>query len=590
MTQRTKHILSTTALATLALYFLFFMAYVFAPRAEAAGAKTGFLVLAPDRGFLGNKEILDVMAQFKKDYPASLALLGRDSQGLGGQHYDDYIRRAAAEFEGRGITEIVAVPLFFSAGDTVLNLYTEKLPALVKRARLTWAKPLAESYLAAEILRDRIAAVSSDPAQERLVILGSGARDEAGEKRIREELEKLAREATAGKPFREIATFVYYEREADAALQKKNEDFDAHVIRMAAKKGKTLVIPFSIGPKFDGHMSLEGWMQRKFGEYDIALGASILPHPDVLTWLKRTANAHTPASKDEVAVLIMPHGSIQPYNDGVEQVIASLRKRYRVELAYGMADPLVLNQAVQTLEREGYKRAVFVRMYALEGHMKAESDYILGIEAHSPAQGHDGHGAGSNQASPPRARTAMLFETFGGYEEDPLIADILRERILENSKQPSNETVILLAHGSMGEEENARWEAMMNTNIARIKENLPQPFRAIRAMTLREDWPDKREQALADIKAAIEQGNRDGGRVLIVANRLYGSGPYSRLLEGAKFEMNNRGLAPHPKLALWLERRVEQTMERLRSPRPPAPSTGQTQTPSHAHTGETRHD
>lgn len=570
MTQQTKRILSTTAIATFAL---FFMAYAFAPRAQAVEAemKTGFLVLAQDRGFLGNKEILNVMARFKQDYPASLALLGRDGQGLSGQ-YDEYIRRAVAELEGQGMNEVVAVPLFFSQADAVLGRFTEKLPTFVQRARLTWAKPLAENYLAAEILRDRIAAVSDDPAQERLVILGSGAKDEAGEKRIREELEKLAREATAGKPFREIATFVYYEREALAALQKKNEDFDARVIRVAAKKGKTLVIPFSIGPKFDGHMSLEGWMQRKFGEYDIALGGSILPHPDVLTWLKRTANEHTPVSKDEIAVIVMPHGSIQPYNDGLEQVIAPLRQRYRVELAYGMADPLVLNQAVQTLEREGYKRAVFVRMYALNEHMKAESDYILGISSQSPGDGHD-HGAspggaGLSPAPPPRVRTSILFETFGGYEEDAVTADILRERILEISKQPEKETVILLAHGNMGEEEDARWIEVMNTNIARIGKNLPHPFKAIKAMTLREDWPELREKSLAGIKEAIHQGNESGGKVLVVSNRLYGSGPYQELLRGSEFTMNGQGLAPHPALTRWLEQGIQRALDNAVNPHP----------------------
>ncbi|MDX1251237.1 MAG: hypothetical protein IDH49_03105 [Gammaproteobacteria bacterium] len=528
---------------------------------ESLSAKTGFLVIAPDRGFLGNQETREVMAQFKKDYPASLALLGRDSQGLSGQ-YDEYLRKAVAELEEKGMNEIVAIPLFFSRADAVLNRFTGKLPSFVKRARLTWTPPLAESYLAAELLRDRIAALSNDPSRERLIVIGSGARDEAGEKRIREELDALTKEAAAGQPFREIATLVYYERDAEAALQKKNEEFDNRVIRTAAKPGKTLVIPFAIGPKFDGHMSLEGWMQRKFGEFDIALGASIIPHPEVLTWLKRSANAHVPAVQDKIAVIVMPHGSVQPYNDGLEKVIAPLRKRYHVEMAYGMADPLVLNEAVQTLEREGYKRAVFVRMYALDGHMKAESDYILGISSHPPGNGHD-HGASPGGAGlppgarPPRVRTSMLFKTFGGYEEDPATADILRERILAISGQAERETVILLAHGSGGEQENARWLAVMNANIALIQKKLDRPFKAIKAMALREDWPELREKSLAEIKEEIRKGNENGGAVLLISNRLYGSGPYKEMLSGSEFRMNGQGLAPHPALTRWLEQGIE---------------------------------
>ena len=36
-----------------------------------AQLRTGFLVLAPDRGFLGNREIKKLFESFTKDYPAS---------------------------------------------------------------------------------------------------------------------------------------------------------------------------------------------------------------------------------------------------------------------------------------------------------------------------------------------------------------------------------------------------------------------------------------------------------------------------------------------------------------------------------------
>lgn len=251
-------------------------------------------------------------------------------------------------------------------------------------------------------------------------------------------------------------------------------------------------------------------------------------------------------------MLIMPHGSTQPYNDGLEKVIAPLRKHYRVEVAPGMGDPLILGQAVQKLEQEGIIRIIFVRLYALQESMKAKTDYILGLSKQPPAHQHG--------PLPPRIRSSAVFDTFGGYEEDPLIAEILQERILEISEQPKNETVILLAHGVMDDEGNQRWLDVINNNIKHIQQGLSLPFRAIKAMTLREDWPDKREQALIQIREAIKKGNQNGGRVLIVSNRLYGSGPYQRLLEGAEFEMNSQGLVPHPNITRWLEKGIEQTI------------------------------
>lgn len=533
------------------LYLLSFVMFFFMPQSGEAGPlKTGFLVVAADRGYLGNQEINAVMAQFKQTYPASLSLIGENRQGIEGD-YAEYIQRAVAELEKQGVDNIVAIPMFLSGADATLNPYRQKITELKGRAPIQWAPPMAESYLTAQILLDKVEALSADPARERLVVLGGGAVDEASARRIKNDLEKLVQEVTDRHDFREVAIHVYYDRGA-RDQDEKNEAIDELIIRTAAKRGRTLLVPFAIGVKFDQRMSMEGWLGRKFGRFDIAMGESILPHPDVLTWLKWTANRYSAASKKQVGVLIMPHGSTQPYNDGLEKVIAPLRKRYRVEMAPGMGDPLILSRAVQRLEQEGITRIIFVRMYALQDHMKARTDYILGISKEPPATLHGD--------LPPRIRSSAVFETFGGYEEDPLIADILRDRLVEISKRPQDETVILLAHGTMDDEENKRWLDVMDGNIERIKQGLTRPFKSIKAMTLREDWSDRREQALIQIKKEIEKGNRNGGRVLIISNRLYGSGPYQRLLEGAEFEMNGQGLVPHSNITRWLEKGIEQAI------------------------------
>ena len=477
-------------------------------------------------------------------------MIGNNRQGVEGD-YADYIQRAVNELEKQGVKNIVAILMFVSGADDTLNQYRKQITEIKGRAAIHWAPPMAESYLTAQILLDRVEALSADPAQERLVVLGTGAVDEASVQRIKDDLEKLLREVSDRHDFREVAVHVYYNRGA-WDQEKKNQAVDELIIRTAAKRGRTLLVPFAIGAKFDQRMSMDGWLKHKFSEFDVVLGESIFPHPDVLTWLKQTANLYSQASKKQVGVLIMPHGSTQPYNDGLEKVIAPLRKRYRIEVAPGMGDPLILGQAVQRLEREGITRIIFVRMYALPAHMKAKTDYIFGLSPQPPVHHHG--------ELPPRIRSSAVFETFGGYEEDPLIADILRERVLEISERPENETVILLAHGTGDDEGNQRWLDVVNSNIKHIQRGLSLPFKTIKAMTLREDWPDKREQALVQIREEIEKGNRNGGRVLIISNRLYGSGPYQRLLEGSEFVMNGQGLVPHSNMTRWLEKGIEQTL------------------------------
>ncbi len=528
---------------------IFCVMLLFAHYCQAGAAKTGFLVMARDRGFLGNQEIVAIVEQFRQAYPARLALVGYNQPGVK-TSYDEYIHRAVSDLERVGAEKIIAIPFFLSDADPVYKRYRDRAREFAESATLEWAPAMAESYLTAQILLDRVEELSTDPTQERLIIVGTGAMDEASHQEIKKDIDALLGEITDRHRFEEIAVHVYYDQNATDAAEK-NRAIDEQIVRTAAKRGHALLVPFFIGVKFDQRMSREHWLAQRFAEFRIDVGKSLLPHSDLLTWLEKTANRHSPASMDQIGVLIMPHGSIQPYNDGLETVITPLRKRYRVEVAPGMGDPLILGQAVRKLERDGIKRIIFIRMYAMEESMKAKTDYILGLSRQPPGHHH--------RSLPPRIRSSAVFYPFGGYEEDPLIAEILEERILEISEQPKNETVILLAHGAGDDETDKRWIDIINGNIERIREKLP-PFRSIEAMTMREDWPDKRRQSLEKIRRRIEKGNQNGGRVLIVSNRLYGSGPYQRLLGEAGFKMNHQGLVPHPNLTRWLEKGIEQTL------------------------------
>ena len=246
----------------------------------------------------------------------------------------------------------------------------------------------------------------------------------------------------------------------------------------------------------------------------------------------------------------MPHGSTQPLNDAVESKIQPLLEKYPIEMAYGMSDPYIIQDAVSRLEQRGIRRIVFVRMYALDHQMKPTTDYILGLTEHAPA---DDHGSGHSQTSvaPPQVRTATLFSTFGGYEQNQEIALVLHKRIAELSKDPANETVLLLAHGEATDEGNDKWLAVMSQNIDRLRQD-PHcaKLKTIRALTVREDWPKEREKAVAGVRATIEEASKHG-RVLVIANRLYGSGPYKSMLKGLTYEINEKGLVD-PVLTNWL--------------------------------------
>jgi hypothetical protein len=49
---------------------LFILGTSWMPASAAPSSKVGFLVVAPDRGFLGNQEVRSLVDEFKKSYPA----------------------------------------------------------------------------------------------------------------------------------------------------------------------------------------------------------------------------------------------------------------------------------------------------------------------------------------------------------------------------------------------------------------------------------------------------------------------------------------------------------------------------------------
>lgn len=520
------------------------------PANAATPSQVGFLVVAPDRGFLGNQEVRTLVEEFKKSYPAALGLVGRDYTGVDGE-YAVYLSRAAQELKQAGATDILAIPLFLSDADPLLTRIKPLVPAYTGGLPVRWAPAMAQDYLIGQIVLDRVEALSEQTESERLILVGVGAMDEASALALKADLDKLLGYVKRYKNFRNAESVIYYDRAADNAEQK-NRDIKSRLLAQIAKHGRTLLVPVSIGPKFDTAMSLTSWLGGQFKQTQVVYKPNeLLPHPNALLWLKKTANRETPLSAASLGVVIMPHGSTQPWNDAVESAIQPLRSQYPIEMAYGMGDPHIIQDAVSRLERRGIRRIVFVRMYALDHHMKSLTDYILGLAEDATGSGH-GNGHDHAAEAPPQVRTAALFSTFGGYEQNPAIAQVLHKRIAEMSTDPANETVLLIAHGEGTDEGNDQWLAVMNQNIERLRQD-PHcaKLKAVKALTVREDWPKEREQAVATARAAIETAGKNG-RVLVIANRLYGSGPYKTMLKGLTYEMNEKGLVD-PVLTRWLE-------------------------------------
>ena len=538
----------------------FFLLSIFLSSIQIAQAfdrqpRTGFLVVAPDRGFLGNREVKILFESFAQNYRASLAFVEREYGGPD-RSYEIFLKDSLDKLEEQNLDRVIVISLFLTQLNPVVqdihNFLRDYKPSFV----LEWAEPMVKSYLIAQILYDRIIEISKDPINERLVLMGIGPVDEASEKLLQAEYQALLAQVNKHFSFKETKAVLYYNfLTAEKELRKKkNKEVDQIIIDSAAKKGKALLVPFVMGPKYSHRMSLVHWMNGKFEDYDIRITKDeILPHPNVLKWMKKTANKYTPLEPEHVGVVIMPHGAQMPYNKATEAAIQPLKKKYRIEIAYGMADPWTLAEAVEKLEKQGASKIVVARMYSLGDQFKDKTDYILGLSNTEPKT--------RGGRLPPRVRSSSIFATFGGYEENnSLICEILKDRVLEISKNPEKETVLLISHGARDDKRDKRWKDVLQKHAKYIKENTQVPFKEIHGLTVREVWPEKHKKAVDEIRSIIQDASNNG-KALIISNRLYGSGRYDEFFEGLDYEMNRKGLALHANMTHWLDEGIRKILQ-----------------------------
>ena len=68
-----------TIALTIVAIFLF---STFLPVFAAQNKKIGFMVIAEDRGFVGNNETVNLFNQFEREYLSSLVFVGRKYDGM----------------------------------------------------------------------------------------------------------------------------------------------------------------------------------------------------------------------------------------------------------------------------------------------------------------------------------------------------------------------------------------------------------------------------------------------------------------------------------------------------------------------------
>lgn len=283
---------------------------------------------------------------------------------------------------------------------------------------------------------------------------------------------------------------------------------------------------------------------------------------------------HTTPKSGKPGILLLAHGGSKDWNNEVNKLVQETDKTFPTEVAFGMATKGNIEAAIHRLVAKGVGEIITVPLFiSPHSSVVTSSQYLLGVIAEAPADlakfakmnhGHGGenHSAHSSDPTKPIDLPVPLRMT-DALGRHPLVAQILLARAQSISQKISEETIVLVAHGPVSDEENKKWLADMASLAEQMKRS--GQFRDIRYMTVRDDAPAPiRDQATAELRQLVESIKAEKRRVLVVPLLLSYGGierGIKKRLEGLDYTTTNQALLPDDRLVEWV---LLQTREALR--------------------------
>ena len=276
------------------------------------------------------------------------------------------------------------------------------------------------------------------------------------------------------------------------------------------------------------------------------------------------------AERHPYGILLLAHGGQARWNDHVTELARGIDADVPTEVALGMAQRSAIQSAVERLQARGVERIVAVPLFvSSHSSVITSTEYLLGLRETAPPEvqifarmshGHGGSHGGHHHASAPDAdatkpvQASVPISLTQALNDHPIVADILMTRIESLARDAANEVVIVVAHGPVAEDENAKWLADMATLVQFMTK--ARKFHRIDYMTVRDDAPEPvRSEATADLRAKVEKAKAEGKRV-IVAPLLIAYGGIEqgirKRLEGLEYAMPSEGLLPDARIAEWV--------------------------------------
>lgn len=289
----------------------------------------------------------------------------------------------------------------------------------------------------------------------------------------------------------------------------------------------------------------------------------------------------------ERGIVVLAHGSAPRWNNAVIQAAMPLAQKYPTVVAFGMADPKSIQDAVDKLESLGVEKIIFVPLYiSSHSELYRQTEYVLGMLSDPDPDFVEGmhymmkHPVAFLWNKVPLRdlpiALAMVWshghmdmtrkvvhhvpiELRRALDSSHLVGELLAERAQAQSTHMENETVLIVGHGPVNEQDNDLWLHEMEKLASLVKEKYP--FRDVCVATMRDDAPDgTKDVALEYMRKTVRECAAQGQRVIVVPLLLAQGGvekEIHHILNGLTFTYDERTLLPHANISSWLVETAE---------------------------------
>lgn len=274
--------------------------------------------------------------------------------------------------------------------------------------------------------------------------------------------------------------------------------------------------------------------------------------------------AQVPTPARSIGTLLLAHGGEPSWNAEVERIARTANTGGPLRLAYLMGPAAATHRfqdQVDSLVAEGATEVVIVPLMVSShsGHYE-QIRYLAGLtDSLDGMMQHHLHMGGLE-----RPTTTVPLHVARALDDAPELASVLADRARAITPNGTGRALFLVAHGPNSAENHAEWMRHLRVVAAAVKEQ--SGFADVRVEMVRDDAPKAvRAEGVLRVRELIEMQHAITGQPVTVVPVLVSKGRVSREkftadLAGLDIIYEGTPLLPHPLLARWIERRVNEVV------------------------------